>query len=142
MKTQKIYRGLIPLIFFSTFVCYAQQSLENLAYCDKKSTKLELIARKPLSNILSNGNSKSRNEKINETINSDFPLSDEIKYLFNFYYNLSDGYREFKRLRNSFTSYEFLNDDNLTASLHLVNFRSLRNLNEYGVLLNLKIKTF
>ena len=140
MKTQKIYRGLIPLIFFSVFTCYSQQSFKSFIYQENKPIKLELIARKPLSNILSNGNSKSRNEKINETINSDFPLSDEIKYLFNFYYNLSDGYQEFKRLRNSFTSYEFLNDDKLAASLQLVNFRSLRNLNEYGVLFNLKIK--
>lgn len=137
MKLHSISKKLIPLVFFSAFACSAQQSLKPFIQSRNLETE---VAKKPLSSISLNGDNKSRKAKINETISSDFPMANEIKYFLNFYYNLSESYQEFKRLRNSFTSYEFPINDNLTASLHLINFRNLRNFNEYGVLLNLRIK--
>ena len=140
MKPKTLSKKLIPLVFFSVFSCYSQQSFKSFIQSENKPAKLELAVRKPLSNILLNGNSKSRNAKINETIASDFPMADEIKYFLNFYYNLSEGYQEFKRLRNSFTSYEFPINHNLTARLYLINFRNLRNFSDWGLMLNLRIK--
>jgi len=150
MKIKNLSKKLIPLIFFSAFACYSQQSLRNFAYSKDKLIKSEFSLKQqniedktiinPFLNI--SGNIKSRNAKINETISSDFPLVDEIKYFLNFYYNLSEGYQEFKRLRNSLSSYEFLNNDFMDARLCLVNLRNLRNFSDWGVFLNLRIKTF
>ncbi len=145
-----IIKKLFPLIFFSAFACYSQQFPKPVDYSQEKPLTLNLtltrqtIEDKTTINLFPNtpGNHKSRNAKINETISSDFPFADGVKYFLNFYYNLSESYQEFKRLRNSIPSYEFLNNDWVNARLSVVNLRNLRNFNEYGVLLNLRIKTF
>jgi hypothetical protein len=138
-----IKKFFLPLIFFSVFPCCSQSlqpSLKNLAYFDNKPAKLESISKtqKPILNI--SINSKTQREKNEERILSSFPTSIGAHNLLNLYYNLSDSYLEIKRIRDSFTSHELINNGNLNARIYLINPGDLRNLNDYGVLLNLKIK--
>jgi len=147
---KNICKKLIPLIFFSIISCYAQQSNRSLVYLEDKSLRLEILLKnldseekfkKPDLNLTFNSN--SINLKIEEAVDYlGLPVLNEAKWLLNFYYSLLNDYQKFKRFRDSFTSYELINKENITAKLYLVNFRNFKNVNNYELILNLNINLF
>jgi hypothetical protein len=139
-------KKLIPLLFFLMMSCCAQQTDTLFISSANKPLKLEILIKdidlgekfkKPIFNQTFNN---PVHLTIEETINHlGLPFLNEAKWLLNLYYNIVDDYREFKRFKNSFTSYEIQINKNIGTSLYLTNFRNLKNFSDYELILNLNI---
>lgn len=137
----------ITAVFLLSSSIYSQSFQQNRESFGKNPQRLEFLLKnsaleeteKKLS-LIPAANEKSKNSRFEETIISNFPLSNEVRGLLNFYYELSEGYQKFKKFRDSFRSYELANNEKINTTLYLINVGNLKNINEYGLLLNLRVK--
>ena len=132
-----IKSSLLSLLLFFAADSFSQQKISFNAIEIDFIESEALFKKYPIKINLK----KDKIEHLEESFHKiGLPFYEEFNLLLRADHGLSLIHQDFKRLQKSFTSYKLFKENNFESELYIINPEKLRNIKDYEIILDLKIK--